>query len=370
MKSSNGEHYVALDHVRALAAFLVFSWHFTHTTNGTPISFRYTPSLFLFAPLDEGHTGVSLFMVLSGYLFATLLIGRRIEFVGFVWNRFLRLAPLLIVVLAVVGFQRIQAGDRVADYLRFVRDGLFFPTLPNGGWSITVEFHFYLLLPILLWLLAKSRHSLLVLILAAVGFRFWYWQTYGDVQGLAYFTLVGHIDQFLFGMLATQWRGRLANRHLLAASLFVAFAMFYWRFDLHGGFYGTRGSSMWVWLPTLEGLVYAALVGWYDSSFKLPATRLSGLVAKIGAYSYSIYLLHFFVVFGAARLIHERVMPLNNFYVAAGWSLATFVGVMLPIGHLSHHLIERPFLKLRRSYLAPIPSPLRESSFESQASGA
>ena len=36
MRSSSGAHYIALDHVRALAAFMVFAWHFTHAWNGAP----------------------------------------------------------------------------------------------------------------------------------------------------------------------------------------------------------------------------------------------------------------------------------------------------------------------------------------------
>ncbi len=59
--------------MRALAAFLVFSWHFTHGRESWPIPFGYAPSIFLLAPLDEGHTGVALFMTLSGYLFAKLV---------------------------------------------------------------------------------------------------------------------------------------------------------------------------------------------------------------------------------------------------------------------------------------------------------
>ena len=62
MRSSSGEHFIALDHVRALAAFMVFAWHFTHAENGYPVPFEYVPALFPFSLLDEGHTGVALFM--------------------------------------------------------------------------------------------------------------------------------------------------------------------------------------------------------------------------------------------------------------------------------------------------------------------
>ena len=83
MKSSSGEHYVALDHVRAVAAFMVFTWHFTHGRGGSPIPLGYVPAFPPAALLDEGHTGVALFMSLSGYLFAKLLEGKTINFKAF-----------------------------------------------------------------------------------------------------------------------------------------------------------------------------------------------------------------------------------------------------------------------------------------------
>src|SRR5262245_13547807 len=103
MKSSSGAHFIALDHIRALAAFFVVAWHFTHTRNGFPVPFSYVPAVFPLAILDEGHTGVALFMTLSGYLFAKLLDGKSIDYRAFIWNRALRLLPLLLVVIGIVG---------------------------------------------------------------------------------------------------------------------------------------------------------------------------------------------------------------------------------------------------------------------------
>lgn len=66
MRSSSGAHYIALDHVRALAAFMVFTWHFTHGEQGFPIPFEFVPA-FPFSVLDEGHTGVA-GMMIPGYV--------------------------------------------------------------------------------------------------------------------------------------------------------------------------------------------------------------------------------------------------------------------------------------------------------------
>src|SRR5579859_619795 len=111
MKSSTGEYYVGLDHVRAFAAYCVFVWHFTHGLDGFPIPFGDAPVVFPLAILDEGHTGVAIFMTLSGYLFAKLLDGKNIDYKAFFWNRFIRLAPLLVAVSAAVGVLQFHRDD-------------------------------------------------------------------------------------------------------------------------------------------------------------------------------------------------------------------------------------------------------------------
>src|SRR5260221_7159661 len=127
MRSSSGAHFIALDHVRAVAIFKVFAWHFTHARNGYPVPFDYVPALFPFSVLDEGHTGVALFMSLSGYLFAKLLDGKSIDYRRFFWNRALRLLPLLAVVLLIVGLTKLANGERLFFFFLSLLAGLIFP---------------------------------------------------------------------------------------------------------------------------------------------------------------------------------------------------------------------------------------------------
>jgi peptidoglycan/LPS O-acetylase OafA/YrhL len=80
MKSSSGAHFIALDHIRALAAFMVFTWHFIHGPAGDfPVPTGYAPAIFPLSVLDQGHTGVALFMCLSGYLFKKFSIASRLR---------------------------------------------------------------------------------------------------------------------------------------------------------------------------------------------------------------------------------------------------------------------------------------------------
>jgi peptidoglycan/LPS O-acetylase OafA/YrhL len=362
MRSTSGQHYLALDHVRALAAFLVFVWHFSHGFNDVPVSRGYAPGarLFFLAVFDEGHTGVALFMTLSGYLFAKLLDGKTIHYGAFLWNRALRLLPLLVLVLLAVALKK-QAwhGPAAEKFASEVAWGWLKPSLPNGAWSLTVEFHFYLLLPLLLWL--SRRHRLLpgVFVLAALLLRLYLLRSTGEVQFLSYWTLLGRIDQFVLGIVIFQFRGPLfAQRrraHVIGALTLLGFCAFYWWFDRLGGYYspGPRQAPAWLWvvIPTLEAVAYALLIAYYDSRFEPANTGLSRFIALIGAYSYSIYLLHFFFVFEAARLVDEHVMRMTTFPRALAWALVCFL-MMMPLGYLSFRLVEAPFLRLRRRYVS------------------
>lgn len=362
MKSSSGEHYLALDHVRALAAFLVFSWHFLHGFQGFPVSVDYQPPLFFFpfSIINLGHTGVALFMTLSGYLFAKLLDGKRVNYPAFFWNRALRLLPLLAFVIALVGIKIGLTHGNISSYLQQVAAGLIKPSLPLGGWSITVEFHFYILLPVILYLGRRSKLTLPGVVLAAIALRSVLHHRNGEVHTLAYLTIVGRIDQFVLGILAFNYRKAIANRHALVLLSIAAFLLFYWWFNLQGEFgnkqFRPSPSPLWIVIPAFEGLAYALLIGYYDNSFRPSNTGISKFVGALGAYSYSIYLLHFFVVFQLPALVDRYLMALSNFYVACLWSLICFM-LMLPIGYLSFRFIESPFLKFRRQYVIADGSP-------------
>jgi hypothetical protein len=85
----------------------------------------------------------ALFMTFSGYLFAKLLEGRPIIYTAFPWNRVLRLLPLMLVVIVIAGISKYLSGESIRTYLYKVIGGILLPSLPNGGWSITVEYHYY-----------------------------------------------------------------------------------------------------------------------------------------------------------------------------------------------------------------------------------
>jgi peptidoglycan/LPS O-acetylase OafA/YrhL len=354
VRSTTGEHWIALDHVRALAAFLVFCWHFLHWSDGTPVPYVGAPGVFVLAPFDEGHTGVALFMALSGYIFAKLLNGRRIIIRWFLWNRVLRLAPLLAVTMILAGLNIAAHHGDYVGYLTSLPSGLVLPTWPNGGWSIAVELHFYILLPLMLLVLRRNPAWLALTLLVSIALRTAIFLHLGEVKSAAYFTIIGRYDDFALGMLAFEYRRFLVQKHGLALGTLVAYCAFYWAFDRAGGADGLERSWIWIALPTIEAACFSVLIGYYDQSVKVGDGRISRLIATAGAYSYSIYLLHLFVVNHVVHLI-ERYFDLSNFYVALAWAVPAFLA-MLPLGYLSFRFIEAPPLKYRRRYAISDPT--------------
>ena len=317
------------------------------------------PLIFPLSFLAEGHTGVALFMTLSGYLFAKLLDKKRINYLDFIWNRLLRLLPLLILVLFLVGVHDYFDGSLdVMSYLKTIALGIFLPSLPNGAWSITVEFHFYIILPLLLLCARRTNSLLFLFVCVAIALRYCLF-VFGESAALpvvSYSTIIGRADQFILGIAAFRYQHFFKKKHLLAVVVFIAFSSFFIYFDSLGGMYRGTDPSIWIYMTTVEGAAYAALIAWYDTSFRHAPGRVSKFIALIGTYSYSIYLLHFFFFNFLAVNIERYIMDLSNIYVALLFSPVAFLAIV-PIGYLSFRFIESTFLKLRRSYIRQVEPP-------------
>jgi len=336
----------SLDHVRGFAAFVVFSWHYLSFQGGE----YKEPLNFFLSIFTEGHTGVAIFMTLSGYLFAKLLDGRDYSFPKFFFNRIVRLFPLLLAVFLTKTASAFFTGTADWDWFRPLLFGFVLPTWPNGGWSIAVELHFYLAMA----MSKRARSYAPLLLLLPMAVRLVIYLIEGEVQSLAYWTIIGRVDQFLIGILMYQYRHVFTDRHVVAAVVAAAFLGIWYWFDTLGGFYKAPSypspNPVWIVLTTIEGFAYGALICWYDNSFQHEPSRASRFFEAVGTYSYSIYLLHFFIVFRIPPLIHEHLFDLSNRYLLFATVIPSFL-VMVGIAAVSYHVIEKPFLRFRIRYL-------------------
>lgn len=342
MRSSSGLYVSRLDHVRALAAFLVYCWHFLHVH----VPFDTVPAFAPLSLMEEGHIGVALFMTLSGYLFAKIIDGRPLDLGRFYRNRVLRLAPLLVVVLS---YWALRGDMGLPSFLK----GFVLPTWHGGAWSVAVELHFYALFPAILWLQRGHRIGALVaLFMISVLTRFAVWSITGSVQAFSYWTIGGCIDLFLAGMLWHEMaKYEFVRRRagaVLAGSL-VTIVLAWHAFNMIGGFHGTAASPLWIVIPTLQGLAFGAvIVGYEYARFSIPGLADRAL-AKVGEVSYSIYLLHFVFYPTLVKQLAGAGFDMTSFPVALAFAVLTFP-LMVGIAMLSYRFIEQPFLRRRSSY--------------------
>ncbi|HLG81708.1 MAG TPA: acyltransferase [Bradyrhizobium sp.] len=351
MKASNGAYYQGLDHIRGVAAILVYCWHVLHFY----VPPQYHPFWMVLSWFEEGHTGIALFMALSGYLFAKLTDGQEIDVRNFLWNRACRLLPLFAVMYAV------YAATAHYTLGALIRGVIVATEWPGASWSLAIELQFYLVFPALHWLRTQrgdraANATLIAILVACVVARAVLWFETGSVEYFAYWSILGRADQLVMGMLFYELsKTSLLRDHrgaLLAATATLVLLTFHW-LNLAGGcfdaFPQTSSSSHWVWLPLFEGASYGCLIMCYDTMSLRFTGRASDALARLGELSYSIYMIHSVLVVGLLWPLVPRETPLP---VAVAASAAFFPVVVL-MAQLSYAYIEKPFLRFRRPYLRP-----------------
>ncbi|WP_223199567.1 acyltransferase family protein [Solihabitans fulvus] len=366
LRSENRPYLGSVDHIRAFAALLVVCYHgtqlFMMAMSGDRPFDRDRDWPYSTNPLAtivyEGHTGVSLFMALSGFIFTIGTLDRRISFGRFMSNRLLRIYPLflLIVVLAIAmkpweftvqGFalQVLGFGNWPAA-LQFGAVGVVF-------WAIAVEMQFYVLFPALNALLSRfGLRQFLRLFGAVVAVRMLVWAA--NAQHLMlYDSLAGRIDQFLLGMVAAWLFVRHRDRFLgwwkVAGAAALAVGML-WAFNQ---LQGQRSQAAWriLW-PDVEGAVWALVILTYVVTCRSTGWW-SRALSKVGELSYSVYLLHYAIL---AVLVSHRVWialpgvsPLHNGLITS----VAAIPLVLAVSWLTYHGVEKLFLQFRVKYRLP-----------------
>lgn len=271
-----------LDGLRAVAVLAVLLFH--SEPNG---------------PLGGGFVGVDIFFVLSGFLITSILaqdIDRhgQIRVGRFYWRRFLRLMPPLLLLLAGYlvlapfvwpmhdhGRDALLTALYVSDYsYTFWR----LPFYLQHSWSLAVEEQFYLLWPLLLVPLVRSKRPLAYLVLAYLiallwrhsftgGWQDYYYRLDTRMTGL----ILGGIIYFLIDRVrvsqASAWGG---------AAVLAIIAVF-----------GNIGSAA-LFIPPAEiaaALIICGVVT--GNAGALGAVLRAPVAVGIGKLSYGIYLWHF-----------------------------------------------------------------------------
>lgn len=356
MRSEQTPYLERLDQLRLLAAALVVFFHAFHRHVGT-----LRPDNPLLSLIDEGHTGIGLFMVISGFIFAVITHGAQVDYWRFMRNRVIRIYPLFLFAIFLTLTVSTYNEHRNYGLATFLEWAIPFRASSVSAsthfvqlWTIWVEFQFYLLFPFIKAFGERygSRY-LWGLIALLIAIRSAIFVIDGSVRFVAYESIFGRMDQFLIGMLAAGvWLARPARLshplHLLLA-VAATIALVH-GFNLQGG-HVRIDASWWVVWTTFEALAWAwVLLAWLGCRWRAPALLESGL-ARLGAMSFSIYVMHNFVLAVIDRLIGVVPFSADPVRAAALNAVLVVFPLVLAAAWPTYALIERPFLTLRGRYI-------------------
>lgn len=263
-----------------------------------------------------GYVGVDVFFVLSGFLITSLILSDldagTFTFGGFFERRIRRIAPALMVTLLALlivswfwllpeDYARLGRATAAqialsSNIFHWQTSGYFgvdaqrLPLLHT--WSLAVEEQFYLVLPVLLFWMARLRRRL-----AGISLGLMWGVSFGigvvwtsNVPEAAFYLLPSRAWELLSGSLlaATPGFGRSASafvREVVAAVGLVCIAISVGMFDEHLPFPGVYaalpclGTVAFIWANRAEGTLMGRLVA-------------CGFMRLAGNISYSWYLIH------------------------------------------------------------------------------
>jgi peptidoglycan/LPS O-acetylase OafA/YrhL len=344
-----------------------------------------------------GLLGVDLFFVVSGYLITGLLVGEHdrtggLSFANFWGRRARRLLPAMLIMLAVVvlvwrftatasvllGLQR----DAVSTLFYFANwhfafagqsyfDHLSAPSPLLHMWSLAVEEQFYLLWPLVVWVVMRNRTAAagrrVLRVVCLIGTALStltlvvMTMTGGDLSRIYYGTDTRSLALLVGALLALyQPLDSAAPSKFVARAGFAVLGLagavgLVWcflkvpgqsSFLYHGGF---------LVVAILGAAVLAGLVG--APRGPLAALLIFPPLRQLGRISYGVYLWHWPVIL---FLTHARTGMGGN------WLLALRAATTITIAALSWTLIEQPVQRFARSrkveHAGPQTSRLRLAS--------
>lgn len=365
----NGENkFFGLDHLRALAITLVFLYHYNLPIFGHPE--------WLTAFVKFGWTGVDLFFVLSGFLISSPLFsqikqGIPISFKQFFLKRFFRIIPAFLVVISIYffipDFRERESLSPLWKFLSFTQN--FGLDLQKSGtfshsWSLCVEEHFYLFLPIILICMQFTRYFKkaywLLIILFLFGFfirnygwnnfilpdidkgnvwlvwyKYIYYPTYNRLDGL----LAGVSIAGLYHFSPNLWK-KVAGfgNLLLVLSLIIlagAYAVCYEEESYAATIFGFPLVALGYGLGVMGALSPTTFLYKWNS-------RITTFIATL---SYSLYLTHKGVIHLTQALLANKIEVNGNLMLFICIASCVLAALLLNL------TVEKPFMKLREKII-------------------
>lgn len=353
--------YLYIDCLRGVAIILVIMNHINGFLN-TNVLYSFFPS-FLEAFIVNTRFGVQLFFIVSAFTLMMSIYNRKEEIHAlrsFYIRRFFRIAPMyylaiiyftgafLNFTLSSEGWSNVSLKGLILSF--FFLNGLLPSTINSyvpGGWSITVEFMFYIILP-LLFIKIKSTNSAILFIVISMFISALLFYLLKDTS----FQYYHYLDYYLINQLPIFGLGILAyyiSKNKVELSLSYLFLLL-----------------VGVYFVNDYLLINKAQYYGFIFFFLLLATSLNqkllkwNFLATVGKYSFSLYLVHFIIIDITNRFIHISIEDyVTNFFNAIIIYIISFIilfTLSLIVSIASYKYIEIPGQNLGRKLIKKLNS--------------
>ena len=364
-------YFENLDGLRFLCFLSVFFYHSFYTQYD---SILYSP-WYQFIKKDvfgNGNLGVNFFFVLSGFLITFLLLEEKkmngqINLKNFWIRRILRIWPLYFIcvffgffIFPILKSAFGQTPNETASiwyYLTFINNfdminkGLPDASILGALWSVAIEEQFYLIWPIILFLLPIKQHYIAfsIIILSSLIFR-----AFNDnvfIQEIHTLSCIGDMAIGAFGAWLIQTNNNFKSTFVNLPRnkiffIYLAFALFYF-FRL----YLLHSINL---IRVFERSIIAVIILFIileqtysnKSFFKLSNFKT---LSKLGTISYGLYCLHFVSILITTTLTRKAGITTQLWEVIfIDTPIALFLTII--IGKISYRYFEKPFLKIKDKF--------------------
>jgi len=383
---SNAEYVPALDGLRAIAILMVLVAHFSPEAAlkaSLPVVGPVLTKLAL-----AGLRGVDLFFVLSGFLITRILLRARKRDVAnyyatFYFRRFLRIFPLYYLSLAAVFFvlPHLVTFDTAAHSIATHQWRLwaYLANWPHGPgwdssslfalghfWSLSVEEHFYIVWPFLVYTLTVRRLRVVCITWAVLsctlGFAGSIRQSLGFDPLLLRWSTLSHSAGLTLGALAAIEAldpGRWSRLSKLSRKVFPALAVLFGAFA-----FVPRRHYTDIHLAALTAICAPLFLASLVMTVNLSPDRTGGrllcnpVLRYIGRISYGLYVYH--GLLRPALIRAFDALPLGPVFrtplVTAICYPLFAIAVSMAIATASWYCLEQPILRLKDRFRCVNPA--------------
>jgi peptidoglycan/LPS O-acetylase OafA/YrhL len=349
--SADHRYLPEVDGLRFLAIFGVLFFHVIYAaTHVDGVQLQNSPLDFLLAPFQQGHRGVELFFVISGFILALPFAAQHLKHAPpvstgrYYLRRLTRLEPPYLVALTGFYIAAVLLHTPDATSPNFLNDfflRLFYlrnlvrgdsSQLDGVTWTLEIEIQFYLLAPLLAQLFRLPVAARRILFCTLIGVLPWA----GRFLPWAHWTCLFFGAFFLMGMLLADFHLSGTGAKWLSASGCDLIGLA----SLLALMFLPDKNFFFLAFPWLIALLFLAALrgGWFKKMLQ------NSWLTVLGGMCYSLYLIHYpLLSFTAAHLVRSGETVLHA-CLRVGLCGLPFV---LLTGIIFYAVLERPCMNPR-----------------------